>query len=406
MAIGLGLLAIDDPGYVVLTREPYVIRLPLLLFVGILFVSFVSLYLFFNFLVGFFRAPKRYRAWRTQSHRSSAQQHTMQGYAGLIEGDWSKAETALMKKLEYNNSPLLNYLGAAYAAHQQGDLDRRNSYLDQALSKHPANALAINLTRARLLFKGGEFSASRDYLETLRKSSPRNVPVARLLADVYKELGDWNSLTKLIPDLKKMKAFSEQEINTREQIAYTNLIASPALLQGEAATWKSIPAWRKKDPEILSIYVQQLLNEDRLNDAEKELRAALNRKFDPELINLYGKINGPYLEYQIQLAESLVEKHGSSAELQLCLARLYRFNNEYARSRDQFKKAIDMGVDDEAYLDLSSLLEQMGEIDAALFFFKKGVAGQLQPNSDKKEAGQMVLPVSYTHLTLPTTSRV
>ena len=38
------------------------------------------------------------------------------GFAGLIEGDWVKAERVLLSKIEHNQSPLMSYLGAAYAA--------------------------------------------------------------------------------------------------------------------------------------------------------------------------------------------------------------------------------------------------------------------------------------------------
>ena len=108
VSVGLGMLAVDDPGYVVLTRAPWVIRLPLLLFICIIFLTFVLLYLLLNFVASLFRAPEKYRKWRIQNKENSAQQHTMQGYAYLIEGNWPRAESALLNELEYNKTPLMN----------------------------------------------------------------------------------------------------------------------------------------------------------------------------------------------------------------------------------------------------------------------------------------------------------
>ncbi len=386
LSVGLGALAVDDPGYVVLTRDPYVVRLPLLLFIGILFLAFVLLYLLLNFIASLFRASERYRKWRIRSQENSAQQHTMQGYAYLIEGNWSKAESALLKKLEFNKTPLMNYLGAAYAAQQQGLMNRRNRYLDQALAKHPSNELAINLTRARLLYQAGEVAESRDYLEKLRTTSSKNAAVTRLLADVYRELEDWDSLTRLAAALKKLKAFPEEETKNREQHAFEQLISSPALLQGEpdrsAKTWKSLPAKKRKDPDMIVSYVNQLIRDDKLKEAEKELRTALNRRLDKKLINLYGKVRSPYLHYQIELIESFMKRRGNDPDLLLALARLYRYEKNYAKAKELYKKSIEAGAQDEACLDLASLLEQMGETDAALFFFKKG-AGGLLANPDR-----------------------
>ena len=126
IAVGLALLSIEDPGYIVLSRDPYVIRMPLLLFALGVFLAFVVLYLLFNFIAGLFRAPAKFRNWRTHSNENAAHNYTMQGYAGLIEGNWASAETALLKKLSYNRTPMMNYLGAAYAAQQQGHLVKRN----------------------------------------------------------------------------------------------------------------------------------------------------------------------------------------------------------------------------------------------------------------------------------------
>ena len=397
VSVWLGVLAVDDPGYVVLTRAPWLVRLPLLLFIGIIFLTFVLLYLLLNFVASLFQAPEKYRKWRTRNQETSAQQHTMQGYAYLIEGNWPKAESALLNKLEFNKAPLMNYLGAAYAAQQQGLMDRRNQYLDEALARHPSNALAINLTRARLLYHAGEVAESRDYLEKLRTTSSRNVAVARLLADVYKELEDWDSLTGLVASLRKLEAFPEKERQTREQYAFEQLISSPALLQGEsersAKTWKSLPAKKRKDPDMVVSYVNQLIKTDKLKEAEKELRTALNRGLDKRLINLYGKVRSPYVNYQIELVESFIKQRDNDPDLLLALARLYRYEKNYAKAKDLYKKSIEAGAQDEACIDLASLLEQMGETDAALFFFKKGAAGLLtDPDSWIKTAkGEIVL---------------
>lgn len=388
VAIGLALVSLNDPGYVVFSKEPYVVRLPLLLFVLLLVLGFVLLYLLFNSIVGLVRAPKRYRQWRHQSNEHTAQKYTMLGYAGLIEGDWGKAEQALLKKIEYNKAPLMNYLGAAYAAQQQGHTAQRNRYLDEALKKHPRHQLAINLTRARILYQAGEIAEARNHLESLRKSVPRNAPLARLLADVYQALGDWSSLVDLVPALKKMNAFPAQEMSRRERLAYDNLISSPALLQGEpdrpATTWKSLPSAKRKNPEMVASYVNQLIKAGKFKEAEKNLRSALNRKFDAELMYLYGRVKSPFLEYQIQLVEAIRKKqkqYSAHPDLLLTLARLYRYSNEYEKAKQYFEQAISAGGRYEAFMDLGSLLEQNGDKEGALFYLKKGVEA-LAANTD------------------------
>ncbi|MCY3769079.1 MAG: hypothetical protein OXG56_06930 [Gammaproteobacteria bacterium] len=378
VAVGLGLLAAQDSGYVVLAWESYRVRLPLLMFVMVLFLGFMLLYLATNLVVGIFRAPRRLKAWREASGEKRAHQSTMLGYAGLIEGDWPKAEKSLLKKLSYNRTPLMNYLGAAYAAHQQGSPDRRNRYLDKALENHPDQQLAVNLTRARLLFQGGEFSESKACLETLRQYRPRNVSVVRLLMDVYRELGDWPSLMQVLPVAAKLKALPEEELLLCEQVAFDNMMGSPALLQGDSGkpsdTWNSLPKGKKRDPQLVASYVHRLVRAGQHKEAEKILRSVLNRQFDNDLIYLYGNIHSPFLSYQIELAESFLKKHPDNADLLHSLAKLHRLNNDFKQSREFFERAIAAGARTEVNLDYAGLLEQMGDTDQALSFMKKGAA--------------------------------
>ena len=395
IAVGVALISMDDPGYVVLTRDPYVVRLPLLLFAVFLFLGFMLLYLLFNLIAGIFRAPKRFGKWREQSNENSAQKNTMLGYAGLIEGNWEKAEGALLTKLEHNKTPLMNLLGAAYAAQQQGHLARRDQYLDEALQKNPKQAVAINLTRARLNYQAGEISESRNLLEDIRRSASKNVPAVRLLADVYNDLGDWSSLIALVPAMKKLKAFAPEDLEQREQNAYERMLSSPALLQGEQErpenTWNSLPSAKRKDPAVIANYVAQLVKGDRLNDAESMLRKALKKNYSSELMTIYGTVKSPELDNQIKLVESLGKKRGDDPALQLALARLFRFKKNWDKSQAQYAKVMEMGGGEEAYLEYASLLEQMGEQDSALVYMKKGVAQLVKsPESEPPQQGEIV----------------
>lgn len=411
-AIAFALFAMEDPGYVVLARAPYTVRLPLVLFGLIVLLAFAALYFLLSVIVGVVRLPKKVRRWRLRRNQASAQTHTMQGYAGLIEGDWAAAERNLLTHLQDNQSPLLNYLGAAFAAQQRGHLRRRDQYLEDALRQYPKQRLAIGLTTARLHYQAGEIAQSRDALEKLRKIAPKNVPVARLLADVYRELGDWNSLTTLLPSLARLQAFPPPELAAREKQAYTHFLTAPALLQGDGdrptQAFNSLPASRRKSPAVVAGYARQLLKAGQHVLAEKILRKALNRQWDDDLAYLYGKAETSFVGDQIKLAESWVQKYGSHADLTLTLARLYRRDRQWQKARDLFNQAIADGGREEACADLGSLLEEMGEQEAALRCYRRGMAalapqldvaappqppaGELVALDDAQEAGS-VMPV-------------
>ncbi len=376
VAVGFGLIALEDPGYVVLARAPYTVRLPLALFALGALVVFACLYLLFNFIATVLRMPRKARAWQQRRNQTHAQIHTMKGYAKLIEGDWQSAEKNLLTHLPDNQSPLMNYLGAAFAAQQRGHLQRRDQYLADAYTQHPQQRLAISLTAARLHNQAGELAASRDVLEKLRRIAPKNVPAVRLLADVYRQLEDWNSLAALMPSLARLKAFSQQELAMRENQAYRHYLCSPALLQGDRnrpkEAFQSLPAARRRDPQVIAGYATQLQNAGEPILAEKIVRIALNRGWDAELANLYGMVKTPFTDDQIKLTKSWIKKYGDHQELTLTLARLYRRDRRLMKARNLFSRVIAAGRAD-VCAELGALLDEMGEKDAALHCYRQGL---------------------------------
>ena len=375
-AVGFALLALDDPGYVVLARASHAVRMPLALFILLALLGFVLLYWIFNFIAATLRAPAQLRKWNLRRNQLNAQFFTAQGYAGLIEGDWSRAEKNLLRNLPHNQSPLLNYLGAAYAAQQQNNLRARDQYLADAHAQHPKHWLAINLTAARLHYQGGEIIKARDTLETIHRRAPRNAPCARLLAEIYRQLADWHSLAALLPKMARLNAMSPAELQRWEKTAYQKLLSSPAMLQDGgklAQTYSSLPRAQQKNPRVLAAYCEQLIKAGRHVESEKILRRAINRNWRAELAYLYGKTETPYPAAQITRAEAWVKKYGAHADLTLTLARLYRRDKKFNKARALFTRAIADGGRDEACADLGELLDELGERDAALQCYRRGM---------------------------------
>ena len=381
VAIGLAMYATEDPGYVVLSRDPYTIRMPLALFALFLIVLFAALYLLFNFIVGLFRTPKRIGKWRKGKQELGAQQVTMKGFASLIEGNWNEAEGHLLSRLDHNNASLMNYLGAAYAAQQQGEFERRNQHIEAALAAHPKQELAIKLTRARMQMQSGEWANARDQLEYIRLSAPKNVAAGRLLSDVYRQLGDWPALVGLLPALSKLKAFPEDELAAREAEALRQHMEAPALLQGDGTrvdkTYKALPRSRRKDAAAVAGYTRQLIRSGEGHRAEAVLRKALNRHWDGELAKLYASLETRNINDQINMLENWGKGRENDPDLVLSLARLYRRDNQLAKARDLLRQLVAETSDAEALAELGDVLEQMGESESALATYRQGVRSLL-----------------------------
>ena len=391
LAVGFASLALEDPGYVVLSRAPYTVRLPLALFALFAALGFLLLYWFFNLLGALLRAPKRFAKWRLRRNQTNAQIFTMRGYAKLIEGDWASAERKLLNLLPHNKAPLLNYLGAAYAAQQLGNARARDRYLADALLRHPAHRTAIRLTQARLHFYAGELVQARDALEKLRARAPNNIAAGRLLAEVYRQLADWHSLAKLLPLLVRIKAFPPHQLATWEQLAARHFWASPALLQGDGnrptQTFNALSAKQRKKPQQIAGYCRLLIDCGKHATAEKTLRRALNRGYHAELAALYGRVETAFTNDQIALVKSWLKKYGEHADLKLAVARLCRRARRFDEAREFFAAVINEDGRADAHLELGELLDAIGDVDAAMRRYRQAITA-LAPNASRRDAAR------------------
>ncbi len=375
-SVWLGVLALEDPGYVLLFRDPYEVRMPLLVLILILFLAFIVLYLLLNLLMNIIRAPKKLQKLKNKMDEEAAHRACMQGFTGLIEGHWDQAEGRLLKKVENSRMPLIHYLGAAYAALQQGSLQRRDMYLDQALESQPEHRLSIQLTRARFHCHAGEYVEARQVLEAQKIQNPKNKPLLRLLADVYQAIGDWQALRAILPAIRKLKVLPSDEIEKCEQLTWSRLLTTDGPDSDVPETplnWKSLPTKQKRNPDILLVWVRHLMRQGESKEAETMLRRALNKQYDSKLVNLYGQVASPFIPYQIEFIQKLLKTRPNDSELMLALARLYRYKEDGKTSISWYEKVMEQGASDKVFSELASVYEQMGDSETALNLYKKSL---------------------------------
>ena len=377
VVIVLTLLALEDTGYVLISRAPVEIEISLALFVLVLFLAFVALHLTLRFVNRMYTAPRDIGKWQAQKRTERAQTATMKGYAGLIEGDWQKAEKQLTRDLERSPTPLLNYLGASYAAQQQGDVARRDAYLQDAQAADPRSRVAVQLTQARMQYQNGQYNEALTTLQQLYAVAPRNSSVVRLLTDVARHLGDWNRVTSLLPAARRTGAYTDQELSQHEGDAVHEVLSGAAHGEGGAVAlqqaWQGLSRSQRKDARLIEIYARQLIDTGDMDRAEKILRATLKRNWQRPLVNLYGLVNSSRPAEQFKVAEAWAKLHPAEPELMLTLGRLAVLNKLWGKAASYFETAIAEGDNDEAYAALGELLEQLGEHDRAREIYRRGL---------------------------------
>lgn len=368
--------ALENPGYVLISRAPWSIEMTLTVFIPLTIVAFFLFYLLLFMIVRLWRIPRDVGRWRAKRNSREARDALIQGLTNLAEGNWVEAETQLLAGMRHGDTPLLNYLGAAMACEGQGNSEKRDEYLALAHKNAPQYDLAIGMTQAWLQHQSRQMEQSLATLNELRAETPKHRQVLKLLAQVHLELRDWTGLINLIPDLRQSYAMTTREIDELELQAHRELLrlSIPSGRQGVLEkAWNAVPKSLRRHPSMIAIYARQLIQQNEMTQAESVLRAAIEDNWDSALVELYGQAQGPNPAEQLETAEGWLTPHRDDPKLLLTLGRLALRSNEDSKARGYYEACLTQRGPADAYRELGKLLEKLGEKDKALNCYRRGL---------------------------------
>lgn len=372
-SVALALTVMHDPGYVLIARRPWSMEMPLTVFVISLVVGFGATYVVVRASIRLWNTPRDVTQWRKRQRARRARDAMEQGLISLSEGSWEKAEKQLLADIGHSETPSINYLAAAFVAQAQGNTEKRDEYLAQAHRSAPEHALATGMAQAQLQILAHQNERALATISQLRTMEPRHPRVLSLLAQTYRELHDWESLANLIPELRKLKALPGADIDALELEARRELLRL-ALPSGATSVlkqaWNAIPHHLRQHPDLVAIYARHLTAQGAMDEAESLLANAIGSSWNEDLVRLYGLAQASDPAAQLETAEGWLATQSDSPVLLLTLGRLAARNKLLSQAREYLEKSILLRGPAEAYQELAGLMEQRGEHQKALEYYR------------------------------------
>lgn len=362
-ALYIGDFVLDDPGFVIISYQGKAIRTSFAIFVIAMVLVLVIGYVLLRLLISTLTAHRAVGRWQRDRGRVRARKALWQGLVDLAAGDWERAERSLAHNARNSDMALLHYLGAARAAQAQSAIERRDAYLRLAHEVEPDARAAVGLTRAEMQLGQGQIEQARATLADLLEHEPGNRRALRMLYEILRQSGEWGALQGLMPRLRKRGVLDSAELGTLEQQVYRGLLAAPD--SDPTGMWNQIPRRYRTEPAFLLSYVEGLVAEDRIADAEQALRKAIKRNFDEALVRRYGTLQAADAGEQLRAAETWLGRYGEEPTLLVALGRLSMRQELWGKARGYFAKAVEQEPDAEVYALLVECLNQLGEHEAA-----------------------------------------
>jgi HemY protein len=337
-----------DPGHIRISIGHWLVESNLWVFAGLNCALIVAIFLILSALRGSVQAGKRLSHFFGHSAQNKARITTEKGIIAFLEGNWEQSKKLLLRSARKNTSPIINYLAAAHASNELGQLKEAENLLKKAYDNAPDSEVAIGIAQTRIQLQQGQFESALATLIRLKKVQPHHPFVLKQLKAVYLKLEDWQQLIKLLPELRKELHEDDTALQPLEMMAWQKLLIQKTddvinRNQLDHATdvlaelWKSMPDRICADVSMVSTYARQLIRIGENAESETLLRISLNQHWHDELVNQYGCVQGANPQEQLLHAENWLKARPNNAALLLALGRLSLQNELWGKALEYFE---------------------------------------------------------------------
>ena len=370
------LLVRDDPGQLMLRYRDYSVETTLAFAVLILVLLVIAMHYSFRFLRGLWHLPGSIKNLSKNRRYDKARRQLNQGLIDLAEGRFEQAENHLIRLVDFSESPLVHYLGAARAAQLQGKHDARDNYLKAAHDANPDAGLAIGVTQAELQLAHRQTEQALATLTHLHTVSPKHDYVTMLLARAYHELRDWHALVELLPDLRRKKMLNSSRLREMELDGYAGILRLADDNQQEIeSAWEKIPKDQQSNSRLLRYYLDRFAEKGWYGGSvEQTLLKSLDRQWDDDLIEVYGRFQARDATTQLMRMEKWLDDYGHNEQLLLALGRTSVRARLWGKAQGYFEASIGARATAAACLELAELLEQqLQQPETAVEYYQQGL---------------------------------
>lgn len=368
-----------DSGYILISYHTYTIETTVWVGIALFVILFSLVYGFFSVLRRLVSGTGALGDWFSGRGYRRSQQQTTKGLIAFIEGNWQSSRRILSKAATKSETPLLNYLVAARASHALDDSKQMKEFLKKAEESTTGAGIAVGLTQAELQLRGGRLEQSLATLTRVRRNAGKHPHVLSLLAQVYQGLNDWQEVLILLPELKKYKVLTQEELAELEITACKESLLDAAksrtdnVLEELHQLWQGYSSASKSNSDVVACYAESIMPLGGMQEAEKLIRNRLKKDWNEKLVSLYGRVAADDPGRQLIIAENWLKERNNDAALFLCLGRLSLRNSLWGKAREYFERSLQFEDSEEVCAEMGRLLAHLGEHEKSSEYFHRGL---------------------------------
>ncbi len=334
----VGTLASRDSGYVLLSYGGHEIVTSLWFALGVVIAAWLLIRLVLSLIASLFSSGRLFGRWNARRRLEGSKRQTEMGLLLMAEEEWSDARKSLVSGAAGASAPMLNYLQAALASNELGQIKRRDALLKKATDSTPGAQFAVDLAAARMQLAtpdGSEVDSAIEKLVSLRDQAPRHQIVGEFLARAYEKKGDFSALESQLGKLKRMRKDHPEDVIRMETAIGRHKVldsfANDGDAKGAVAVWKRLDKSVRKDQTFVLEIADKLAGAGAYAEAGEVLVSALNEEWSAPVLTRY--VDLPEItKDQAAQAKNWLKTYAKDASVQLLAARAAAQDGNFSKA--------------------------------------------------------------------------
>ncbi len=364
-AVTVALVARISTGYALFVAPPYRVELSLNTFFVLAALAFVVLYVLLRLSSRLARLPAEVRESRRRRQIERARGKQDAAIVALIEGRDGKARQYADEALAIPGSSPVTALVAARAALETRDF----AGVEEALARPDAQQQSLAVPRmmleAELALERGQPADALARLAALRKEAGLHTAALRLELRALTAAGRPAEIPALVDQLVKRKVYDPPQGELIRAGAHAEALAA---LSHDAAGlrdyWSRVPEAERTKPTVARAAAKSFMALGGDREAADLLVRSLERRWDPELVELYAECSADATR-QLEVAEGWLAAHDHDAALLFALGRLCERAQLWGKAQTYYEASLALDDRWRAHLALGELHAKLARTDLA-----------------------------------------
>lgn len=376
-AAAVAVLGRLDQGYVQLAYADWRLEMSLLLFAVLALLAFVAAFTAVRLLQHTLALPAYVRDWRARRGREKAHQALAAALQSWLEGRYTRAEKDAARAYEGGAARGVAAIVAARSAHELGEPERREQWMQHALDE--GQRTAAMLSRAVMAIGERDYGAAREALKSLQGSGARHIATLRLLLRAERGLRNWDDVLRLTAQLAKREAIAPGLAAEYRVQAHVELLAQSALERvAFEERWRKIPSREQSITRVAGAAARHALGLGLATLAREAIEKALAAEWAPALAAMYGELPGLEAEarvaearLRIERAERWLLERPEDPQLLAALGRLCAHAELWGKAESYLETSLAFEESRATHLELARLLDRHGRAEEAQNHYRR-----------------------------------